>query len=165
MGIRETLNKNPMITTGATIAIIILAILVIVWEILPARPPRAPTKSFYTDDDGASYFPDDINRVPPFDHNGKDAVRCYVFSCPGKGKFVGYLEKYTKDMASKILAAKASSNMDALDQLDTDSGREVKKPGDAKWIRVATHDAEAENITNVKCPDNPSALITPEYPP
>lgn len=31
MGIRETLNRNPAITTGATAALIVIALIVIVW--------------------------------------------------------------------------------------------------------------------------------------
>lgn len=164
MGIRETLNKNPMITTGATIAVIVLAIGFIVWEVLPPRPPRIPTKAYFSDDDGATYFVDDIMLYPPFDHNGKEAVRCFVFHCSGKGDFVGYLQKYTKDMATKANAARAASNMDELGNLDLDSAQEVKKPGDAKWIRVESHQAEADKITNVTCPDDPNAKITPVYP-
>jgi len=123
---------------------------------------RASTKAYFTDDDGATYFADEIIKAPPFDHNGKEAVRCYVFSCPGHGKFVGYLEKFTKEMQARISARLAVPVGPPLDEIETNSGRLLKKPGDAKWVAVQSQAGQA--ITNVKCPDDPSALITPENP-
>jgi hypothetical protein len=162
VGIRESLNKNPAITTGATVAIILLAICVIMWEVLPSRGLRASTKAYFTDDDGATYFSDDVTKVAPFDHDGKEAVRCYVFTCPGHGKFVGYLEKFTKDTQTKILARLAVPGAPPIDQMELNMGRRLKKPGDSKWVPVQSPAGQA--ITDVKCPDDPSALITPEMP-
>jgi hypothetical protein len=163
VGIRETLNKNPIITTGATVGVILLALGVIVWEVMPSHGPRAPTKAFYSVDDGATYFPDDINKIPPIDHEGKAdaAVRCYVYSCSGKGKFVAYLEKYTKKMRDKMLQARSSPN-GPMDGTDTDLGRLVKRPGDSKWTPAES--VAGQQITDVKCPDNSGAIVTPEFP-
>jgi hypothetical protein len=169
VGIRETLNRNPAITTGATIAVIVLAIGVIVWEILPPRAPRVPTQAYFTIDDGATWFPDDINKVAPFDHDGKEAVRCCVYKCSSTGTvFAGYLEKYTKAMQSKITAAK-SSNSGEPDTLDMDNGRLVKKPQSSdKWVRIESNnpkeEQEAQTIIDVKCKDDPNGSPVPLYP-
>ena len=46
------------------------------------RQPPAPTSAFYTDDNGKTFFKDNIDKVVPFDHNGKQAYRADVFQVP-----------------------------------------------------------------------------------
>jgi hypothetical protein len=169
VGIRESLNKNPAITTGATIAVILAAVGFIVWEVMPPRPPRVPTQAYFTVDDGATWFPDDINKVAPFDHDGKDAVRCYVYKCSSTGTvFAAYLEKYTKSMQAKITQARSSTNAEP-DSLDLDNGRLVKKPQSSdKWVRIESNnpkeEQEAQTIVDVKCKDDPNGSAVPQYP-
>jgi len=143
-------EANPQTQPGATTA--------------PDQSLHLPTQAYFTDDDGATYFVDDINKVPPFDHDGRIAVRCYVFRCPDGKKFVGYLEKYTNAMAAEIRAIRASSNPQSLEKLDLDAGRLIKKPGDGRWISVARDTALADSIAHVTCPDNSNRLPTPVYP-
>jgi len=162
VGIRESLNRNPAITTGATVGIILLAIGIIVWEVVPGRGVRASIKGYYTDDDGATYFADDVTKVPPFDHEGKQAVRCYIFTCPGRGKFVAYLEEYTKETQAKMLNRISGPTAPPMDQMEVNAGRRLKKPGDAKWVSVQSQ--TGLEIANVRCPDDPNALITPVFP-
>ena len=38
MGIRQTLNENPTITTGVTAGVIVLALIFIVWQAIGGRP-------------------------------------------------------------------------------------------------------------------------------
>ena len=69
---------------------------------------RTLTQSWYTDDDGKTWYADDKSLSPPIDHNGKTAVRAYVFSCDGgKHEFVGYLERYTPDARQAIEQARS----------------------------------------------------------
>jgi hypothetical protein len=94
VGIRESLNQNPGITTGVTAGIIIIALGFIIWQSTRSDRPSLPTKMYYTDDDGATKFSDDITKVPPFDHKGKPAVRARVFTCDGgKNQFVADLDR------------------------------------------------------------------------
>ena len=88
MGIRETLNKNPGITTGATAGIILLAVGFIIYQLSGGGTPSVATKAYFTIDDGKTWFSDDINKVPPFDKDGKQAVKAYVYECPGGKPFV-----------------------------------------------------------------------------
>jgi hypothetical protein len=166
VGIREKLNENPAITTGATLVIVLIAVIFIVWQLIPHNPPIA-TKDFYTDDDGATYFTDDIKLVPPFDHNGKEAVRARVFQCPGSGKFVGYMEKYSPNAKKQLDAAMskpATQGPPAFDPMleaNLINGRLIKKPGEGKWVNQ--QDPTFQKIVDVHCPDGGTQieLVTP----
>lgn len=154
MGIRETLNKNPSITTGVTIGIIVVALIAIIWQAMGNRPNLKPPRIYYTTDEGKSWFDEEASKIPPFDHKGGQAVRVYVYKCGTDGKpFAGYLERYTADAAKKMEALTKGGTDDpmALEQIQT-NGIEVKKVGGPKWIMRNT--PEGEKIVNdVRCPD------------
>src|SRR5690242_6366191 len=47
-------------------------------------------KSWYTSDNGSTWFADDLSKLPPFEKDGKTVSRVYLYSCPGETKpFVG----------------------------------------------------------------------------
>ena len=159
MGIRETLNKNPAIATGATIAIILVALGAIVYQLLPNRP-HIVTKSWYSDDDGVTYFRDELNKIPPFDHNGKEAVRCFVYKWKG-GKFVGYLQKYSDEGKKKMEAAQADkNNSNPMIMMETEGEILIKKPGaDGKWINEMRDPNESMKVYSVKAPDGSDSPV------
>ncbi len=165
MGIRETLNQNPGLTTGATAGIIILALGFIIWQSMGGGDNGGvPTKMYFSDDDGASFFADDIKKVPPFDHNGKQAVRARVYSCDkGKTKFVGFLERYTADAKGKIEKARAAgtSEIGIMEDISM-TGMEVKKPKDPGWIKQS--DSKAQTVMSVACPDGTRTNLEPLLP-
>ena len=109
------------------VALVIFAAAIGIFGMRRAAPPHAvfPTQAFYTTDDGATYFVDDANREPPFDHNGQPAVRAHVFTC-GKGahKWVQYLEKFS----GKSSTPSGNSNMPQVREVV------VKKPGSTDWV-------------------------------
>jgi hypothetical protein len=57
--------------------------------------------TFYSDDDGKTYYRDSIYNLPPYEHDGKVANRAVVFT-DGSQTFVGYLERYTPDTRKKL---------------------------------------------------------------
>jgi hypothetical protein len=169
MGIREKLNDNPGVTTGVTAAIVVIAVAFIIWQLLPSRPSIA-TKDYYTVDDGATYFKDDIKKVPPFVYEGKEAVRVRVFRCAKGGPFVGYLEKYTPTAKKQLEAAQnpppsgpngPAPGFNPMMESEMMNGRLVKKPGDKKW--VSQQDPAYQQVVDVKCPDGSTdiELVTP----
>ena len=169
MGIRETLNKNQQYTTIATIAIIVLAIAFIAWQMMPERTPRIMTKSYYTTDDGKSYFEDPADKLVPFDKDGKEAVRAHVFQCGSGGQpFVGYLEKLDPKVKAKLddfFADPKNKGKMMPGQLEAEeSGRLVKKPGGQRWVPEMS--PAAPQVTTIKCKDGSYAMrITPDMPP
>jgi hypothetical protein len=155
MGIREAVNKNSKLAGIATVAVLILVVGMIIWELRTSRRVEfTPNLAFFSDDDGKSFFADNEDLVPPFDHNGRQALRAFVFTS-NSGKFVGYLQKYTEPERSQVQAARNAHVYNAPDP----SGIFIKKPGDSKWINVASPGASL--IVDVRCPDNPSQAATP----
>jgi hypothetical protein len=166
VGIRETLNKNPAITTGATAAIILLAIGFIIYQITGGGSPSVATEGYYTIDDGKTWFSDDINKIPPFDKDGKQAVRAYVYECPGSDPFVSHLERYTPEGKKALEAAQKSNdpNNPVVMEDVMATGLEVKKPltGDKGWVKQGA--PAAGKIMELKCPDGKTEGIMPVIP-
>jgi len=159
MGIRETLNKNPAIATGGTAAVILIALIFIVVQLLPSHP-HVVTKSWYSDDDGATYFKDDINKVPPFDHDGKEAVRCFVFK-DNAGKFVGFLQKYSAEGKKKMENfQQEKNNPNPMILMDVQREIMAKKPGaENKWVSQGQNPADYMKITSIKPRDGSDTPI------
>ncbi|MDB5324817.1 MAG: hypothetical protein JWM57_386, partial [Phycisphaerales bacterium] len=102
MSVRETIAQKPAVV-GVVAGVMLLA--AASWAIFVLKPAStsALTKAYYSDDDGKTTFVDGIDRVPPFDHNGKTAVRAVLFTADDHGtSFVGYLERYTPQAARKL---------------------------------------------------------------
>ena len=161
MGIRETLNENPRLTTGITAGIIIVVFAMIFWSSGGSAGPGdggAGTKVYFTDDDGKNTFPDDAKKIPPFQRNGKEAVRARVFKCGGK-TFVNHLERYTPEGKKKAEeffgSGKMSKDPTMLESIQR-GGMEVKAPGDAAWVKVG--DPKAIKIMEPKCPTGATDL-------
>ena len=168
MGIRETLNKNQTLTTGATIGIIVIAIIIIVWQMMPERAPHLLTKSYYTDDDGKTWFEDSADKLVPFDHGGKEAVRAVLFKCGENGeKFVGYLEKLdprAKGRLDQFNSNPANKGRVMPGQAEMEEGaRLVKPPGGKIWLPDTN--PNAARITTIKCKDGSYAIrVVPDFP-
>lgn len=163
VGIRETLNRNPSITTGVTIAIIVVALGAILWQ---ARQGGIPTaKAFYTVDDGATWFVDDAGKVVPFDHKGKQAVRVYIYKCAEGKPFAGFLERYTPEAAQKLAETPKGGNVDpGINEELYMTGIEVKQPGAAgKWLGRSTPDGEKLQ-SEIKCPDGKNDTLETVIP-
>ena len=168
MGIRETLNKNPGITTGATAGIIVIALIFIFWQLRGGGTPSIATEAFYTIDDGATWFADDINKLAPFDKDGKKAYRVYVYRCGGGKPFVSHLERYTENAKKAIEAARAKGGGiedPTIYENISMTGMEVKDPGtgDKGWVKQGQAE-QAAKITEPKCPDGTINGLEPVVP-
>lgn len=160
MGIRETLNKNPAVTTGATIAVIVIVLGWIVYAMwFQDDRVRGTRKGFYTVDDGATVFVDSPGKIAPFDHNGQPAVIAYVYTCDGgKNTWVGFLEKYSDAAMKRIDKMPRSEtgmvDQDALNDLH-EKGAMVRAPGaGGKWVLWESDAGKA--VRSIKCPHGDS---------
>ncbi len=156
MGIREKLNHHPSIGLGLVVIAAAVASFVIYRSIRASHPNRE-TLQFYTVDDGKSWFVDDADKIPPFEKDGKMAVKAMLFECAGAGEpFVGYLERYNDSAHKQMVDLKEkakSSKQDLLNNIGTIQGLmlngiERKRPGDKAWV---------QGNVEVKCPDGSSA--------
>lgn len=161
-------KQNPLL-----IALILLiaagAIALLVWELWPEPHNPRPTRAYYTADDGKTLFADDAERLPPFDHDGKPAVRAMVYSCDGgKTRFVGYLQKLPEDALQEANQKAVAAGRDPKDIDDDEialkSGWLAKKPPERDWVNSKDHDRYAQTI-KVACPDGRDGSPEQVFPP
>jgi hypothetical protein len=110
---------------------------------------------YYTTDDGATTFAAPANLIPPFDHNGKQAVRAVVFSGDGgRTTFVGYLQRYSAAAKQQMEAAKQAPKPGGKMVMSAPKQNvamiEVKKPGDKNWVDQSSPAGVA--VTRVTAP-------------
>jgi len=170
VGIRETLNQNPAITTGATAVIILVALGFIVYQLVGGGP-SIPSESYYTTDVSspeaalAALFVDDISKIPPFEKGGKDAYRAQVFTCDnGKTKFVAYCERYTPEAKQKMNEMRTSKEppTPGADMIMM-QGVEYCKPGSNEWINQSDF-TKVQGVLQPKCPDGSMTGLEPVRP-
>jgi hypothetical protein len=142
LGIRETINRNSAVSTTVVACAIILCVVMIGLELRGANG-KPPTKNYYSADDGKTWFVDSVTELPPFDHDGLQAVRCYVFKSKS-GKFAGLLEKYSDDTLRQLahMPAGAGGEIPVL----------VKKPGQKEWKSMGG-EQEAMILLHISGPD------------
>src|SRR5215218_3079395 len=159
MSLRETFNERPKLAGGIAAGCAAAAVLLVVAHVLDLRAApigaARPEHAFFTVDDGKTWFIDDASRLAPFDRDGQAAVRAYVCEAGGT-RFVNHLERYTdagkKAMTQVREAAKKGPPPGQLVAAAQQRGREVKRPGDAKWMPTSSS-AGSIAITTLKCPD------------
>ena len=158
MSLREIVNRNPAVTAALLIVAIAGVVALTVWQ-MRSLPPSKPG-AYYTTDDGKNWFADDPQRVTPFDHKGKSAVRAHVFRGADGREFVGYLTRHTPQAAEVIRRVQARKPTDPpptpAEMGVVLGGREFKRPGDAKWI--PQKDPAVQQITAVTAPDGSPAV-------
>jgi hypothetical protein len=143
MGIREKLNNSKKLGVGVGIGFLLLAIVVLYLTFRDTTPP-ALEKAFFSIDDGKTYFTDDIKKVAPFQHDGKEAVRAYVYD-QGGAKIVAYLERFTPAAKPKMEALLAGNDgslkaQSELGQFLMENPAEIKRPGDKTWLPSNTNE-------------------------
>jgi len=160
MGVRESLKEKPWIGGAIAALFLLVAGLVLARTYWPQKQADL-SKSYYTDDDGRTWFPDSMYLVAPFDHNGKEAVVAHVYSYGnGSRRFCAYVAKFTPEARQKLEAAIAEAKRKGLppssvslygDRNFMAGGVLVKKPGSEPW--VAYNDPKANEVMAVRSPD------------
>ena len=152
MGLRQTLNENPVVTS-AIIGVITLAALFFAFKSACGSRTTGGTpgadKAFFTFDEGKTWFVDDKSNLPPYTKDGKQALRARVYKCGGK-EVVLLLEQYPASVKTEI---EAGSNPMLIAQ-----ALEVRRVGDKKWVSMQKNLMEYGKVTNVKCPDGSPAV-------
>jgi hypothetical protein len=162
MGIRETINERPAIVVVLSV-VIILAMAVVTWMQIRGPGTTQPAdraslaKSWFTTDDGKTWFPDDANRVTPFDHQGKKAYRCYVWTCDeGKTKFVSHLERAKPGLwRERQATGKYEPNDLVFSPFD------VKPPGAPETAWTDQSSSTGYQIATPRCPQGQSGTPLP----
>jgi len=168
VGIRETLNQNPGITTGATAAIILIALGFIIWQFTGGGGPSIQNAAFFSTDDGETWFEDEITKLAPFEKDGKQAYRVYVFTCDGGStKFVSHLERYTEEAKKKIEEMRNAPEKGPPNPMMFEgvlmTGIEVKDPKSTQWVRQADFQ-RAQQVMMPVCPDGTKTNLEAVFP-
>jgi hypothetical protein len=149
VALREFLNEKRKYVTGLTIAIIAFFLVLIVIELVTSRRSiPSENKAFFTVDDGNTWFVDDANNVPPYDYNGKQAVRAIVFSYSG-GQFVGYLEEYPPKIHDELAAATTDAERE---QYNPEYEVLCKPPNRGVWVKERS--VRGHRVTDNPIPPN-----------
>jgi hypothetical protein len=135
----------------------------------PHTNTRLLNSAFYSDDDGKTWFLDDVSKLPPFDHHGRTAVRAVVYRYGTGSKFVAYLEKFSDDQLTQIKDAISANPEQTSHWLS--APMQVKKPGDTDWLsppdgkdrKAAKAYAEAKTVVAPGGSKN-VALVSPTDP-
>jgi hypothetical protein len=164
MGFAEEFEKNKKVFV--IVAVLVLVALVVVVMNLSGGPPKPPGTSakarlYYTVDDGKTYFEDDADRLPPFDHEGKPAYLAKVYRCGTDGSpFVAYLQRIEDGARKEAEAARAAKKRPMEVEAIWLGKVEVKKPGDPKWVSAGK--PAAEKVMIVTCPEGKiPAIVVP----
>ena len=167
MGVRETVDRNKPVAVGVTLVLLVAGVVLIYFNSQSnSTTTMLGPRSFFSDDDGKTWFVDAADKTPPFDHNGKTAHRARLFTSDGgKTQFVGYLERYTPESIKRLEAAKRGeiepkgrSVLSVIEELSI-SGMEIKKPGTGNpWV------ARGDPLTAAKILDVKGAGNQPAEP-
>ena len=156
---REMIEKHRKWANGAAIVMILAAITLIVINSRSDGIPQVKY-AFYSDDDGQSYFRDDVSKDFPFDHDGKQAYRAYVFQIGGGKPFVGYLERINDKAIAKLLPLQSQPQTPELvTQMDLvrTTGLEARAPGSTRWLSEGSP-AFRKMVDGLKGLDGSSAI-------
>ncbi len=143
MSVREKLSEKG-VGVGVAVALILLAGAIFAFNFWPRGPHVHPYEAFYTDDDGKTFYRDDIYNFPPYEHDGKTAEWAMVYEDDDSNRFVGYCLRF-KPATQKLLQGKYADQLKngtpeaALTFMNSPgillSGMEAKLPGDKhSWV-------------------------------
>ena len=169
MGIRESLRQKPAMAVALGAGLVVVGAALAVLQLAASGSGGAGgggEMAYFTTDDGQTWFADDGGKLAPFNHDGKDAVRAYVFTCGGK-TFVNHLERYTAESHRKLIALnesmRAGKSAPPVAQLMAMREVEVKKPGAGEWVS-AKNVARSAAIIRPACPAGMTGEPTPVVP-
>jgi hypothetical protein len=128
VGIRESLqqNRKAAVTIAAGVLLVALVAVLLANCTPPGTGGRSEMQTFYSTDDGKSWFPDAADRPSPFEKDGRRAYRVFVWKSADGKQFVSHLERRA-----------AGQTMPAADL-------EVKKPGTSEnaWVKSSSPAAQ-----------------------
>ena len=164
MSLRQTLSESSYFRTAVVGGLVVVVLGFVLSQTRGRGVPNTDTQTYFTVDDGKTWFADDAKKLPPFDKNGKQAVRAFVYRSTDGTVFVNHLQRFKPD-AKRVLEAESKPDPNRKGPLPLTeiqsalvSGREVKRPGDTKWIASDDYRA-AGQILEVKSPQGGSDAI------
>lgn len=168
MGLRENLNRHPKTSTAIGVGLFVVSSALAAW-LLTSESASAPmavqSREWFTADDGATWFADDIRKPSPFQTaDGRTAVKAAVYKCRHGKTFVAYMER-TNPAASrggpggpKDGKGNPYANYVSMSQ----AGVQVKTPKAGMWIAMG--DPAAVKVLTPVCPEGSADGLEPVSP-
>ena len=151
MGIRDIIEKQKRWFVPIVAAGIVVSFYSIWQSARSGELSEVVSRVYFSDDDGKTYFVEDIAKDYSFDHDGKPAYRAFVYKCASSSPFVGFLGRRTE--------GPKRPSPDARYATDSHSAPlEIKKPGDSKWFLFTSHEGNAI-IKNLCTDGSPEAVL------
>lgn len=151
---RTLLDRHRSAIAIVAVSVSLSSAVWLTWFYWPGPDNSLPSFAWYTVDDGRTRFADDVERNPPFEHDGKQAVRLHLFSCDGgKTTFVGYLQKFPEETLRKYRDKGVDPANVEDEELVAEGGWVYKRPGDAAWLSDRAADRKFLDVITVRCPD------------
>jgi len=161
MDVRTTLNEKRQLSTVAAFGFVLLAAIVLAYQFWPQKKANL-SQTYFTEDDGKTWFADSSYHVAPFDHNGKTAVIAEIYNYDNGSKtFCAYLAKYTPEAKKRLEAALADAQAKGQapssvtlyhDHGFIQAGMMVKLPGsNSSWLPYS--DPRANDVFSIHSPD------------
>lgn len=158
---------------GISIALLLVAAIVVAWSLWPDTPPGTPDQMYFWDLGNQELYADSKKLVPPTDapsgfrtRDGEPgAVRAHVLacgSCASEGeRFVGHLEKYTPQ-AREVLLQVAQDQEVPQSQvlLAQQQGRLVADPQASRWVPAQSPDGQAVISAGLRQCEGRGAVVT-----
>ncbi|MDB5324796.1 MAG: hypothetical protein JWM57_365 [Phycisphaerales bacterium] len=137
MSVRDLFEKHKTAVSVVACIAVAAGVIAVVMQMSSQFGSPVPQGSFYTVDDGVTYFAEREVRIPPFDYNGKPAVRAHVGrQSDGKLK-VFYVERLKPDARAAVVKLRANQPTTNAEMEALAKGVEVKVPGEEKWRTFA----------------------------
>lgn len=169
MSLREKMNQNPGIVTGAAVAAIVVCLVFIAYQFIGPSvelPPPPSDKAYFTIDEGKTFYEDADDKVPPYTKDGKQAYKAAVFRC-GEGTPKAYwIERYPTSVHAELKkihdaykAAKSEPQKLMNARMDRDDAvqriavksLEARLVNSTTWVR--RYDPKVSQQFYPKCPD------------
>ncbi len=150
MTIRETLNEKLIVAYSLAAAGVAIVGLVLLLQFSGGGSNDPPDQSYYSTNDGRTFFAASRTLVPPFEHDGQVAYAAAVFECD-RERFVGFLERYVPELREELVALEGRSLGPELNMWASRGGTEVKRPGGDVWT-PSDAGAAYDEIVEVLCP-------------
>jgi hypothetical protein len=162
MGARQWLGEHPAASGAFACVATLVALFFILVQLHPHRSNVSlrPARAFFSDDDGKTYFPDNADKLPPFDHDGKTAYGAMVLRCADKKPFVAFLLKYEPADIGKLEERIKRSETPGIILSELGALAEVKRPGESRWVSFKKDPKGYARVTTPACPGGGDAFTS-----
>jgi hypothetical protein len=157
MGVRDTLNNNPAITTVGAVVIMVICLGLIVWQ-LTGSEGGGPTAVYWYDMNTGQIFVDEPQQSPiqtasgPTDDGEPAGVRATIFACGSCADYEGMTPDEVQQSGGKVAYLLRMPPQPKNQQQDQENpmagmmGRmpKVSLPGKIQW--VSQHSQSAQRI-------------------